>query len=197
MLPLACAHQTRRLVLRRPSHDDLFFAQALYARPEMRPGADDLNAEPPARIARRFRGEIRHWQDYGFGRYLLERDHIPVGFAGLTLNGPVGGLNLSYHLHPDHWGLGLAHEAVSAILDAAGDIHGDTPVVAVVHPENQASLGVLRKTGFRACGTVRLGDADWRRHIRGDASQMPWPGMPPGAIAASGRDRSGVIPRRS
>ncbi|WP_176085052.1 GNAT family N-acetyltransferase [Martelella sp. HB161492] len=169
MQSLTRALETSRLLLRPPSYCDLSFAQELYARPEMKPGAGERETEPPARIARRFRLEIRHWQDFGFGRYLIERDGNPIGFAGITLNGPVAGLNLSYHLNPDHWGRGLAQEAVAAILDAAEADHGRATVGAVVHPGNHASRRVLHKAGFRFCAAVQLGGCDWLFHRRDGA----------------------------
>lgn len=54
---------------------------------------------------------------------------------------------LGYSLHPDHWGRGLATEAVGAVADALIE-RGVRRLSATTHPDNTASFRVLERVGF-------------------------------------------------
>ncbi len=73
-----------------------------------------------------------------------------VGFCGLSLetfeNMPE--VMLGYRLQPAFWNQGLATEAVRAVLAHAFDTLALGSVVAVVEPDNRASVQVLHKVGF-------------------------------------------------
>lgn len=56
-------------------------------------------------------------------------------------------VELGYWLGEQHWGQGLAPEAVRGLLDAARDI-GLAPIRARVLAANPGSIRVLEKTGF-------------------------------------------------
>ncbi|RLZ02317.1 GNAT family N-acetyltransferase, partial [Kocuria tytonicola] len=58
---------------------------------------------------------------------------------------------IGWHFHPDAWGLGYATEAARAVLDHAWS-SGLTRVVAVTHPENEASQAVCHRLGMTARG---------------------------------------------
>ncbi len=79
--------------------------------------------------------------------FVIERDGRVIGKAGFFALPWVG-----YILHPDHWGQGLAHEAVSASIDHvfATDTHDS--LQADVDPENAASIRLLERLGFVRTG---------------------------------------------
>ena len=52
-------------------------------------------------------------------------------------------------LLPDHWGNGLAAEAMSAILHWYASTPDPRPVACIINPENTVSVSVARKIGFR------------------------------------------------
>ena len=74
----------------------------------------------------------------------------PVGQVRLTTCAPP---ELSYWIGRSFRGNGLARRAVAAFLADHAD-HADHagPVVASVHPDNAASLRVLKRTGFGVAG---------------------------------------------
>lgn len=76
--------------------------------------------------------------------YVVERDGRCIGKAGLWQ-----GTELGYILHPDHWGQGLAFEALAALLP---DLWRRLPALDVItaeaDPRNAASCRVLSKLGF-------------------------------------------------
>jgi RimJ/RimL family protein N-acetyltransferase len=82
-----------------------------------------------------------------------------IGKAGCWRLGEIG-----FILHPDHWGKGLAQEALRAVLP---HIFASLPIdrlEADVDPRNAAALRLLAGFGFRevrrAERTVKLGD-EW------------------------------------
>lgn len=80
----------------------------------------------------------------------------------LSAGEPSGGsseVEIGWHLHPDAWGHGYATEAAAAVLDDAFS-RGLAKVLAVTHPDNQASQAVCRRLGMTHLGrTSRYYDA--------------------------------------
>jgi RimJ/RimL family protein N-acetyltransferase len=61
-------------------------------------------------------------------------------------------VELSYDLHPDLWGSGLATEAATAVMAVAHGPLAIDRVLAVVKPTNTASRRVLEKAGLTHIG---------------------------------------------
>nr|WP_251048341.1 GNAT family N-acetyltransferase [Halomonas sp. ISL-56] len=73
-----------------------------------------------------------------------------VGFCGVgteEVNG-VEEIGLGYRLAKQYWSKGLASEAVQAVLNDAFSQKQLSSVVAIIEPENIASLKVAAKAGF-------------------------------------------------
>lgn len=90
--------------------------------------------------------------------FVIERDGVVIGKAGCWRLPDIG-----YILHPDHWGQGLAAEAVTATIDS---VFAHSPVemlTADVDPENAASIRLLERLGFH-----RTGFAERTWHIGGE-----------------------------
>ena len=88
--------------------------------------------------------------------FVIERDGTVIGKAGCWQLPEIG-----FILNPDHWGQGLAQEAVGAVIDHVF-AHFDIPAItADVDPRNAASLALLAKLGFhethRAARTFEVG----------------------------------------
>ena len=90
--------------------------------------------------------------------YVLERDGQLIGKAGCWRLPEVG-----YILHPDHWGQGLAREALEAIIPHIFASYPIPAITADVDPRNAASLALLTRLGFvetgRAERTTQVGEA--------------------------------------
>jgi len=78
---------------------------------------------------------------------IIEHDGKVIGKAGLWRFPEIG-----FILHPDYWGRGYAHEALSLVLDRGFSVHGLAKVEADVDPRNLASLKLLQRLGFRETG---------------------------------------------
>lgn len=64
-------------------------------------------------------------------------------------------LALGYDLSPRFWNKGIATEAVRAALAFSRSFIGPHRIQAEVHPDNIASLKLLRRLGFREEGLLR------------------------------------------
>lgn len=98
-----------------------------------------------------FHDNLRHWEAHGFGLWMLRlrEDGRFVGRAYLR-HLHIGGrdeLAIGYALLPEFWGVGLATEIASAIVDLAHTRLGFSRLVAGVRPGNVASKRVLEKIG--------------------------------------------------
>ena len=97
------------------------------------------------------------WTLHGFGQWAVERraDGAFLGRAGLWFPPGWPGLEVGWALAREHWGHGYATEAGAAAIAWAGP---GRALVALIHPDNAASIGVARKLGFAF--DHRMGAAD-------------------------------------
>lgn len=79
--------------------------------------------------------------------FVVEREGRVIGKAGFWRLPEIG-----FILHPDHWGQGLAYEALSVLVDRAFSRFHLPALAADVDPANLASQRLLRKLGFREVG---------------------------------------------
>ncbi len=91
-------------------------------------------------------------------RLLAQDPATSVEFA-VVLDGRVIGTagggtlpEVGYILHPDHWGKGLAQEAMRAVIAYAFAIHPLDHLMADVDPRNDASIRLLKRLGFELSG---------------------------------------------
>lgn len=137
------AIRTNRLMLRQASWDDLDAVHRIMSDPQAmrywsRPEHETLE-------------ETRHWLGFLVDQapdsrdWLIEKDGMVIGKAGAWQLPEVGFL-----LDPEHWGQGLALEAMSAVIAALEAEFPDLgKLTAEVDPRNAASLRLLAKLGFR------------------------------------------------
>jgi RimJ/RimL family protein N-acetyltransferase len=82
--------------------------------------------------------------------YVVERQGQVIGKAGCWRIPEVG-----FILHPDHWGQGLAREALTAVI---GRVFASFPIASLeadVDPRNLASLRLLGRLRFEETGRAR------------------------------------------
>lgn len=98
--------------------------------------------------------EERVFEDYrrhGYGRWAVVYKPVGkvIGFAGLKYLDDVSEVDLGYRFFPEYWGLGLATEASRAVLAYGFETLQLSRIVGIALVENQASIRVLEKVGFR------------------------------------------------
>ena len=148
---------TPRLTLRHARPEDLEAMHAVLSDPR----AMAWWSTPPHRALE----ETRLWLDSmiagnaeGADDFVIERDEQVIGKAGFFKLPDVG-----YILHPDHWGLGLASEAVGAAVAHVFATRDVDDLTADIDPANHASMRLLEKLGF-----VRTGVAERTWYIGGE-----------------------------
>lgn len=94
----------------------------------------------------------RNYADHGFGLWVIETAEGDfVGDCGLTwqkVNG-IAKLEVGYHVVSARQRRGYATEAALACLAFAREHTDSTDLVAIVHPDNRASVRVAEKIGMR------------------------------------------------
>ncbi len=156
--------QTERLLLRPWAEDDAEDHLAIYGSWDVarwlgaQPRAVATVAESKERIQR---WESRRVDPFGLWAIVPRQPREaakprPIGTALLVPLSDADGLpveetEIGWHLHPDHWGRGLATEAATCLLDRAWR-WGRPEVWAVVRPDNYRSIAVAERLGMQAQG---------------------------------------------
>ena len=148
--------ETPRLRLRAHRLDDLPAYQALWADPivvQFTAGVPQTAEE----VWQRYLRSSGHWAVLGYGYWAVEEKEGgrmvgEVGFADLhremspSLDGmPEAGWIMSPTVH----GKGYATEAVQAIHDWGNAHFGRVRTCCIISPENEPSLRIAQKTGYR------------------------------------------------
>lgn len=148
--------ETERLILRGHTKADLDVCAAIWGDAEVtryiggRPFARD---EVWSRILR----YVGHWQEMGYGFWAVTEKASgrligELGFADFKrpLEPSFGDTpEMGWVLSPTGHGKGYASEAVAAALDWGDRNFDGRRTVCMIHPENEASLRVAQKAGFR------------------------------------------------
>ncbi len=148
--------RTERLLLRRARTDDLGAMHAVLSEPR----AMRYWSTPPHRDQDQTRawlgGMITAPREISED-FIIERDGVVIGKAGCYRIPDIG-----YILHPDHWGQGLAQEALTVVVDRVFARFDMPAITADVDPRNVGSLKLLARLGFvetgRAKATWTVGD---------------------------------------
>jgi RimJ/RimL family protein N-acetyltransferase len=148
--------ETERLILRAHRPEDFEACAAMWALPEVVRyiGGKPFSVEEVWSRVLRYAG---HWQWMGFGFWALEEKSTgafagDLGFAEFKREiepSIVGIPEVGWVLAPHAQGKGYATEALRAIV-AWGDRHFNRArTVCLIHPENQPSLRVAEKCGYK------------------------------------------------
>jgi RimJ/RimL family protein N-acetyltransferase len=93
-----------------------------------------------------------NYEKHGHGLWIIEtKSGQFIGDCGLTWQSVNGRpeLEVGYHVRLNMQRRGYATEAVAACRDFARDVLRETHLVAIIHPENDASRRVAEKIGLR------------------------------------------------
>jgi ribosomal-protein-alanine N-acetyltransferase len=145
--------ETERLILRHFDSSDADAMEGVYCDPEvMRYGRGVQTREW-------VRDRLRRWveEDYpqwGFGLWaVVEKSSAAViGYCGLTHFPDIGGqpeIEVGYRLARSYWGRGYATEAARAVRDYGFGSLGLTRLIALIDPQNVASIRAAEKIGMR------------------------------------------------
>ena len=147
--------ETERLLLRRLTVDDAAFILTLLNEPSFLRYIGDKKVRT-VDDARQYilNGPIASYDRHGFGLNLVElkEAHTPIGICGLLKRDELPEPDIGFALLPDFWNKGFAFEAATAVLQDARLER----VLAITSLENDASISLLQRLGFRFEKVIRL-----------------------------------------
>ena len=153
--------ETERLQLRLLSVDDAEFILRLLNEPSFIQNIGDrgVRTVDDAR-AYILKGPIASYEKFGFGLWVVETrfESTPIGICGLLKRDVLADVDIGYALLPEFWSQGYALESASAVITYASERLGLKRVVAVVNADNQISIRLLEKMGFKYERMVRLSE---------------------------------------
>jgi RimJ/RimL family protein N-acetyltransferase len=155
--------ETQRLLLRQFVPTDAAFILELLNEPSFLQNIGDRGVRTLSDAERYIEtGPAASYARNGFGLYLVEmkEPHQPIGMCGLIKRDSLEDVDLGYAFLPRYWSKGYAIESVLAVMQYAKNIVRLERVVAVVDPNNQGSIRVLERAGFRFEKMVRLSAGD-------------------------------------
>lgn len=104
---------------------------------------------------------IKSYRTMGFGPYLVERrPHEPVGICSLKKRPSLELPDIGFAFLKQYRGNGYATEATHAVLHYASVSLGINKLAAIASPDNDASICLLKKVGFRFQQKIELPQHD-------------------------------------
>lgn len=96
-------------------------------------------------------GPLTSYQRNGFGLYIVELkvNGTPIGMCGLIRRDGLEDVDIGYALLERFRAQGYASEAAAAVLDYGRDTVGLKRIVAITSVDNDNSINVLKKLGFK------------------------------------------------
>jgi [ribosomal protein S5]-alanine N-acetyltransferase len=144
--------ETERLILRELTFDDAPFILTLLNEPSFLRYINDKNVRN-LEDARQYmlNGPMASYARNGFGLYLvaLKDTAVPIGLCGLLKREDLPDPDIGFAFLPDYCGKGFAFESARAVMNDARERLGRNRVLAIVMPDNHASIKLLEKLGMR------------------------------------------------
>ena len=143
--------QTERLILRKFTLEDVEPSYQMNLDPRVSEFTGDGGVQSRDVVHKRIKNDVLgDYAKYGFGRLAvcLKSTGEFIGFAGLKYLDDMQEVDLGYRLAFDHWGKGLATEACKPLVEHGFKELNLNKIMALVIPENKASVRVLEKLGF-------------------------------------------------
>ncbi|MEN3328456.1 MAG: hypothetical protein V7638_3263 [Acidobacteriota bacterium] len=151
--------ETERLSLRKLTVDDAEFILTLLNEPSFLRYIGDRkvrNLDDAQQYI--LNGPVASYQRHGFGLNCVElrESQTPIGMCGLLKREELPDPDIGFALLPDFWNKGFAYEAAEAVLrDARGRLNVQR-ILAITSLDNDASIKLLERLGFRFEEIVQL-----------------------------------------
>ena len=144
--------ETERLIIRPFKEEDIEASYIMNLDEQVSKYTGDGGVVSREEIERRIRENVfGDYEKHGFGRLAVElkAENKFIGFTGLKYLEDLDEVDLGYRLMSQYWGKGLATESAIASLDLGFNALGLNRIIAMVLPDNKASIRVLEKLKFK------------------------------------------------
>lgn len=154
--------ETERLRLRLFTHDDLPVMFALNSDPEVIKYADTPASDMEEVRRRLEQGPLADYKKYGYGRFAVELKETGaiIGFCGIKYLPEIDLPEVGYRFLKEYWGRGIGTEAARVCVEFARDDLKVEKLVALIIPENAASIRVAEKLGMSKGPLIHIYDVD-------------------------------------
>jgi len=151
--------ETDRLVVRRLTVEDAPFIVRLLNEPSFLEHIGDRGVRNLADATQYIlSGPIASYDRHGFGLFLvqLKEGGHSIGICGLLKRDALDDVDVGFAFVPESWSKRYAFESTTPTLAYARDTHHLERLVAIVSPDNVASINLLLKLGFCCERMVRM-----------------------------------------
>ena len=159
--PLLPLIETPRLALHRLTTDDADFILELLNEPSFLRFIGDKGVRTREHACRYIlAGPMASYDRFGFGLYRvqLKTGGEPIGMCGLLKRDSLADVDVGFAFLPRFWSRGFAFESASAVLAHGRQTWGLKRILAITSPDNEASIRLLAKLGFRFERMARLSE---------------------------------------
>lgn len=156
--------ETERLYLRRVTLDDADLMLAVWNDPAFVRNVGDRGIRTVEQARESMKsGALKLYEDYGYGPYsmVLKSDGCQIGICGLFKRENLEDPDIGFAVLPDYCSKGYAGEAAFAVVAHARDDLEIRGLIAIVSPDNTASIGLIEKLGLSFDRMITMpGDED-------------------------------------
>ena len=154
--------ETERLKLRLFTLDDLQIMFTLGTDPDVIKYADTAARDMEEARQRLEQGPLSDYKKYGYGRFAVELKETGkvIGFCGIKYLPEIDLPEVGYRYLKKYWGRGIGTEAAKICVDFARDDLKIKKLVALIMPENIASIRVAEKLGMTKGPLIHVFDVD-------------------------------------
>jgi ribosomal-protein-alanine N-acetyltransferase len=154
--------ETERLNLRLFTLDDLQIMFKLGSDPDVVKFADTPCKDLEEAKKRLEQGPLSDYQKYGYGRFAVELKETGkvIGFSGIKYLPEIDLPEVGYRYLKEYWGQGIGTEAARACVEFARQDLKLEKLIALIAPENIASIRVAEKLGMTRGPLIHIYDTD-------------------------------------
>ena len=154
--------ETARLRLRLFTHDDLQIMFTLNSDPDVIKYADTPARDLDEARQRLEQGPLSDYEKYGYGRFAVELKETGkvIGFCGIKYLPEIDLPEVGYRFLKEYWGRGIGTEAAKACAGFAREDLKIKKLIALIIPENIASIKVAEKLGMSRGPLIHIYDVD-------------------------------------
>ena len=142
--------------------DDLQVMYKLCTDPDVIKYADTPAKDIHEAQQRLEQGPLADYQKYGYGRFAVELKSSGevIGFCGIKYLPEIDLPEVGYRYLKEYWGRGIGTEAALACVDFARTDLNIKKLIALIIPENTASIRVAEKLGMTRGPLIHIYDVD-------------------------------------
>ncbi len=153
--------ETERLILRQFTLDDAAFILELLNTPTWLRFIGDRGVHSIEDAENYLRnGSLKSYAENGFGFYAVveKESKKAIGMCGLIKRDTLPDIDIGFAFVPNLISKGFGYEIASATLDYAFNVLKIKRIVAIVNPENEKSIGLIKKIGMQFEEMIKFGE---------------------------------------